>query len=580
MQGRKAFVKKLGNKKQWFTRGSCAALLALVLCARASFSQCYPEDNAYVFFHPAFANKNWAQTSYDSILIMPFDSMCGLAPAAFDICGDPQNATGVFIGQDRKLYLVTSAYSCPGGCTPCQLQYDDPVPVSLPGITLAQNSPLYLVKKQGVYGKDSVKVLVATSLKQALGLTISTASATVLKRDTLKLSALAGGQDIVRIQGEYDSVDGRDTAVWVLGARGLARRFPLPASGLPGAEAKRDVGTDTVYCVGNGYAGTSSGTIYKSNGGGAFSLDSKPCSDAIMYINAKGAAGKNGAFLEFTAGAWQYTKIGTADYIFANFTNRWDGAGVELVDASWKKTAVTYRDFPSRIASTSPFTYSQGMTYQYTTKVNEHIVVTMADPDNSFTDFQCTLNGGTMKNDGKYAILNIPGTSLCAKDSVRIASGVISLTLDTTAVTVSAQCKIGKYIPLCQSTSWKDYSFVNSRSWYNGDALVITAGTNQLTVRKGLSTVNLTGRDLLQEKQVSVSHRFAGGSLVFQVRQGTAQKLKKILLYNLRGQTVASLQGEKSATLSVPGAGACGMVYAKFVFSDGSIACRPIVLVR
>jgi hypothetical protein len=578
-------MRKVGKRKRGVIRGAVLALCAAAYLCGAAYAQCLPDDNAYVYFHPAFANKSWTQTAYDSILIMPFDSLCSLAPASFDICGDPQDATGALISQDGKLYLVTSSYVCEGGCTPCILQYNDPVAVSLPGITLAQRSPLYLVKKQSVWGRDSIKALVATSLNQVLGLTISTAGASVVKRDTLKMTALTNGQAVVRIQGEYDPQSGRDTAVWVLGARGLARRFPLPESGLSGAEAKRDVGTDTVYCVGNGYAGTSSGTIYKSNDGGAFSLDSKPCSDAVMYINTKGAVGKNGAFLEFNAGTWLYSKKGTSDYVFGNFTSRWDGEGVELVDASWTKTAVTYHNFPSRISSTSPFNYAQNMTYTYGNYSGMNVTVTLQDPDNSFSDWTCMLKRRSdgvldLKNDGKYTIQTIQGNSLCAKDTVRLASGIISFDLQSTSFTVSAHCMIGKYIPLCQSTNWKDYNFVNTKPWSIGDTIEIRTTTNFLKIIDSQVTSVPVSQRFLSAGGVAVSHRFINGSLVFAVTQGTAQKLKSILLYNLKGQQIASMKVDKSAILSVPGAGACGMVYVKFVFSDGSIACRPIVLVR
>jgi hypothetical protein len=573
------------NKKRFVAQWLVSAMVALLFFVGSAFSQCDPDQNAYMYLHPAFAGKNWAQTAYDSILIMPSDAMCGLKPALFDICGIADSAVGVFVTQDMKMYMVKTSYACDGGCTPCMLEYMDPVQIGLAGIAVSSTSPLYLPKNNAMYGNAIVKVLFATTQNQVLALSVSVANQSIVKRDTLKLSAFSAGQSVVRILGDYDTVTQKDLGVWVLGSRGLMRYFTL-ANDAWGNETKRDLAIqDTVFCVGSGYAGTSTGTLYKRNAGGAFVLDSKPVSSAITNIYAKGAVGKNGTILEFSGGTWSDRHAGTADYWYGNFTDRWDGAGVEVLDSNWVKTGITYHDFPSVIASTQPFAYVNNMTYSFNTFPSQAVTVTMTDPDNSYTDFGLTLATGdsiiNLKNNGKYTILNIPGSTLCPMDSIRLKSGIIVLTLAPSMVQVSAQCMRGQYIPLCQSYSWAGYQFLSSHIWNRDDTITFVTGTNRLRVVNSTVVATALNGGKMLYGTACVSCRMAGRSLVFTVMQGTAKRLDRIVLYDVKGQLLASIPVENHSCVTAPlGGNAPGIVCARYVFSDGSLSNKNIVLVR
>jgi hypothetical protein len=573
------------NKKRFVTQWLVSTMVAFLFFVGSAFSQCDPDRNAYMYLHPAFAGKNWAQTAYDSILIMPSDVMCGLKPALFDICGVADSAVGVFVTQDMKMYMVKTSYTCDGGCTPCMLEYMDPVQIELAGIAVSSTSPLYLPKNNAMYGNAIVKVLFATTQNQVLALSVSVANQSIVKRDTLKLSAFSSGQSVVRILGDYDTVTQKDLGVWVLGSRGLMRNFTLTNDAW-GNETKRDLAIqDTVFCVGSGYAGTSTGTIYKRNAGGAFVLDSKPATSAITAIYSKGAVGKKGTILEYSSGSWILRQFGTADYWYGNFTDRWDGAGVEVLDSNWVKTEFTYYDFPSAIVSTQPFAYANNMIYPFDTFPGQTVTVTMADPDNSYTDFRLSLTTGglsvNLKNDGKYTILNIPGSTLCPMDSIRLKSGAIVLTLAPSQVQVSAKCMRGQYIPLCQSYSWMDYQFLSSHIWNRGDTVTFATGTNRLRIVNGTAAVTALGHGKSLYGTASVSCRMAGRSLVFMVTQGTAKRLDRIVLYDVKGQLLASIPVENRSCVTAPlGGNAPGIVCARYVFSDGRLSNKNIVFVR
>jgi hypothetical protein len=575
----------LGNKKRFVMQWPIAVMLALLFFSGPVLSQCDPDQNAYLYLHPAFAGKNWAQTAYDSILVYPSDSLCGLKPALFDICGVPDSAVGVFLGRDRNMYMVKTAYTCDGGCMPCMLEYPDPLRISLSGMSLSPVTPLYLPKDPARYGNALVMVLFATIQKQVLALSVFVSNQSITKRDTLTLSALSAGQDIIGIKGDYDTVTKKDIGVWVVGTQGLIRYFPL-ANNVWGNETKRDLAIqDTVFCVGNGFAGTSTGTLYRRNAGGAFVLDSKPVSAAITNIYAKGAVGKNGTVLQYSGGVWTNRQFGTGDYRYGNFTNRWDGAAVELLDSTWAKTGYTYHDFPSTIASTQPFPYVNNMTYVYTSGLNQAVTITMTDPDSSFIDFRIDLvSYGTivsLKNDGKYTILNIPGNTLCPRDSIRLKSGTIACGLTNNNVSVSAGCMRGQYMPLCQSYSWTDYQFVTTHSWRRGDTVVVTTGSNRLRIANNASAVTALDHNTSLPGAGSIVPRQTGATLTFAIRQGIARKVIRIALYNVKGRLLASMPVDGRSSVTAPLMGnSLGIVYARYVFSDGSSSGQNILLLR
>lgn len=559
------------------TRWLIAVAFALSLFGVDSFPQCPLDSNGYVFFHPALKARNWLKAVYDSVDIL-FDNVCPLTPVRFDMCGSPAGAVAAFIAKSGDLYLSTSTYACFSGlCPRCVVEFAPPAKVDLGATALSQASPLYLVKNPA-YGADSVKALVKSASGQVLSLAVSTATGAVLKMDSLALSA-HGNQEILQINGEYDSLLQRDTAVWVLGSRGLARRFPLAGVQF-GPEVKMDIAVmDTVFCTFGPYAGTSGGVIYKRNNGNAFVRDTQVTAGAIYNIFDRGAVGSNGAFLELENGKWTYYKLGTADYRFGAVIRRASGTGVEMLDAQWKNYVFTYRDYPSNIAAPIPASrnYPGGQDMQITATIN--------DPDFNYSDLRITLNSGgsltNLKNDGKHTIDTIPADSFCVVDSLRLKGNIITLTFTVDSVKVAASCELGKKNVQCGISYWSNYGFISAKKWKTFDMVTLSAGAdNVVVVYNAAVTVTENRHALFPQRYASVSHGMVNGSLVFQIRQGTGQKLDRILLYDIRGRLIASMQAGKLSTISAPVSVACGMLYAKYLFSDGSSSHQSILLIH
>jgi hypothetical protein len=584
-------MRTMQKQKRQIIRGAAAAALGILFFAAYAFPQCNMNDNGYVFLHPAFANKNWGKAWYDSISIVLPDTLCAKKPVHYDICGPAASAVAVYSDSANALYLMKTQYRCPLPkplCTTCILEYLDPSQLALPAVALAQNTPLYLVKSP-LYGGDSVKVLVKNTQKKVVALALSTSSLAVLHIDTLATSALLAQQDIVRIQGAYDSINQRDTGVWLLGSAGLMRYFPV-ANGQWGSETKRDIAgvSDTVYCVYNGFAGTSSGSIYRKLGS-AFVFDNQPAAYAIMGIYAGGAVGNSGIFLDYNAGSWILRTLGTAHYRYGNFINRWDGSGIELLDDQWRRSAYTYRLNPSSISATSPsslmFWVNTGI-YQYKAASAENYTVTLKDPDASYTDFSIVLsNAGTninMKNDGKYTISTIPPDSQCTIDSLRLKSGSVGILLAPSSVQVTATCELGKRDGACPVARCMrvDYPFFVSHTWRVGDMLTITAGSDILRIGYNNVMTSNNGFAFSATGPGSVSHKISGRTVMFFVQQGITKKLIRIGLYNVAGQTLASIAVGNQTAITAPRIAGAGVVYARYCFSDGSSASQPLLLVR
>ncbi|HUI93828.1 MAG TPA: hypothetical protein VLX68_16415 [Chitinivibrionales bacterium] len=576
------------KRHKWHFAQCIAAALVMFFAAAFAYPQCNLNDNGYVFLHPAFANRNWGKAWYDSVSIVLPDTLCAARPVRFDICGPAAGAVALYSDSANGLYLMKTQYTCPQPkplCTTCILEYLDPLQLALPGVALAQNFPLYLVKSP-LYGGDSIKVLVKNTQKKVVALALSTSSLAVLHQDTLATSALLPQQDIFRIQGAYDTLNQRDSGVWLLGSSGLMRYFPI-ANGQWGAEAKRDLNavSDTVLCVDNGFAGTSSGSIYKRLGG-SFVFDNQPCPNiAIRNIYPRGAVCDKGTFLDYTGTSWNAFSRDTTNYFNGNFINRWDGFGVELLDNQWHRSAYTYRLNPSSISATQPaaakFYVNNGC---YRLNQPDSINVILQDPDASFTDFSIILNNaGTkvnMKNDGTYTISTFPPDSQCTLDSLRMKSGTLAFAFSMSSVKVYASCELGKRDVVCLKCIRADYPFVTSHAWSQNDTLTITAGSDVLKIANEMMSVTANGFAFSAADNGAVFYKIAGRSLMFFVHQGLDKKLVRINVYNVAGQMLASLAVGNQASVAMPHIAGAGVAFAKYHFSDGSSCCQQILLVR
>lgn len=585
-------MKRSIRKKASSVRRFVFAVGCMLLLAECAFPQCDPDSNGYAYLHPAFANRNWGKAAFDSLAVDISPALCALKPAQYDIAGPAASATAMFTTAANDLYMVQTQYECPSlkpPCTFCYLDYLDPVNVSLTGITLAQGTPVYLVKGPA-YGVDSVKLLVKNAQKNILSVSLSTKTLATLHVDTLKPAALLAGQEVFAICGAHDSTALRDTAVWLLGSNGLVRYFAIAAG--TWTETSFDLGAgvaDTVLCAQDGFAGTSTGSIYKHTGS-KFLLDNQPVTHGLTFVSSKGAAGRQGTFVDRVGNSWVSRPIGAADYRTANFIDRWDGRGVELLDAQWRRTAATYRLSSSRIDSAAPAALRDSvnrMPFAFDGTAPASFFVQLGDTDQSFTDvsFMLSSQGAkvNMKSDGIYTIGSIPPDSQCVIDSLRLKTGNLSIIATPLSIQISAQCELGERDLSCPVFKCMrvDYPFVSNHAWSLHDTLAITAGSDKVRIAydSSASVTALSGL-VPHGSAASVTHKQAGNTLVFSIKQGTARRLTRIALYNVSGKSLAVLDIGNRRSIAVPDIGSAGVVYAKYFLSDGTTSNTSILLLR
>jgi hypothetical protein len=125
-----------------------------------------------------------------------------------------------------------------------------------------------------------------------------------------------------------------------------------------------------------------------------------------------------------------------------------------------------------------------------------------------------------------------------------------------------------------------DYQFTASQAWIKGDTITLTTGTNSLHLFNNATVATVAGRETYNPEAGQVSCRQAGRLLVFSIRQGAGKNIDRIVLYNVKGQVLESISVDRRQSIASSTPAATGIMYVRFLFSDGSSSSRNIVLVR
>jgi hypothetical protein len=125
-----------------------------------------------------------------------------------------------------------------------------------------------------------------------------------------------------------------------------------------------------------------------------------------------------------------------------------------------------------------------------------------------------------------------------------------------------------------------DYPFVYYHSWRDKDTLVFLAGPDRFAIYNNTSSVTTVAGVFAGSGNLSIAHSLAGRELTFIIRQGVNTKLARIGLYNVSGQTLAMLDIGNRKVVTAPRIASSGIVYARYLFSDGSSSCQCIPILR
>ncbi len=179
----------------------------------------------------------------------------------------------------------------------------------------------------------------------------------LISRNNIKMSYLgtyelqASGKAIIKSFAVYNN------QWWIAGTGGVARLLTVTDSNQISEEIRDISSGETVMCYGDGFIGTSSGTIYRFDSTNGFVDEVQLCSDTLRYISNMFACGSNGAFLKHQGQhEWVYKKSGDTTYHMGHFPISFNSPHALLVDKKWQVHKVSYYklDLPTYLASTGP----------------------------------------------------------------------------------------------------------------------------------------------------------------------------------------------------------------------------------
>jgi hypothetical protein len=227
------------------------------------------------------------------------------------------------------------------------------------------------------------------------------------------------------------------------------------------------------------------------------------------------------------------------------------------------------------------------MPFAYDGSASAGFFVQLGDTDQSFTDVSFLLSHQgakiNMKSDGVYTIGSIPPDSQCVIDSLRLKTGDLTIIATSLSIQISAQCELGERDLSCPvfKCMRADYPFVSNHAWALHDTLTIAAGSDKVRIVYAYGSVTELSPGGPRGPNVGfVTYKHVGGALVFTIKQGSVRKLTHIALYNVAGQTIASLAVGNQPMVVTQGIVGAGVVYARYFLEDGTTSKASILLLR
>jgi hypothetical protein len=479
-------------------------LLTTALCALGLFmpgsisAQCVLDSSGYLYAHPYFAAKSWRVSLSEVDIALP-DTICALKPQTISYTNNSTANVCAFRAQSGSLYAA-NVVTAPASCFCCnpELQFGTPVRLILTGgIPLASGTPCYVVKEDDFPGNNFVIAAASASGRAVVLATVAKSGFGVTGIDSLQLSNTAGGRHIYFIGGDQDSATGSDKGIWIAGSDRLLRYFPY-ANGTWGAEQSFTIGAaDTITCVGGGYAGTWSGTIYRRTGAN-FVQDAAIASKPLRMISTSIAAGDNGTALWRNANGWHPVPAGTKNYRAVASLKQADGSSLQLLSDRWNDTIVTYADSPTVITRTVPDTVKKylnaGLMHYMQLGPPLTLSLIFHDQDSNESAPRATVFSSTNTNlndNGTYFLDKREPNRDCSSGKLVLADTVVTIKLWRDSVVYEASCQLGKVDLACNKCYWAPYTFHRVGQWRQGDRIVIKCGKDSLKISYPSTAVDI-----------------------------------------------------------------------------------------
>jgi hypothetical protein len=139
-----------------------------------------------------------------------------------------------------------------------------------------------------------------------------------------------------------------------LGTNGMFRRVSI-GDAAPSEADSLDIDTEAeLTALGGGYVGTSDGQIYSYTAGNPPLFEAQPTQLSINYINAGGAAGDSGLYLDHAGGAWEPYNFGDSNYIYYKKYAANSGTELSFIDSLHNPYTYTFINTPTYISNITP----------------------------------------------------------------------------------------------------------------------------------------------------------------------------------------------------------------------------------
>jgi hypothetical protein len=563
-----------------------AAIFLCIVIHMPVKAQCPVDSCRFIFTHSFFKGLMWDSAASRSDIYLP-NEFCTDKPAVFSVSKNTRFNTAVYISKGNKLYASNCEHYTPetGQCQVPWIEFYQPKEIPVSHITLSATTPLSVITENRS-SFDTARAAIRLSAAKVEILLVSTSNGFILDRDTVTVSQVKSGQSVAFIGTDFNESADIDTCLWITGSRGMIRKFKF-SNGTPGAETVLDANTeDTITCYGQGFAGSSTGSIYRLTSG-TFSLNGT-VGGAIRFISVTAAAGDNGTAAVNKSGVWQEVSVPEADYLHASNVLNKNGAGVQLLSNSWQYAFAVYADSPTRLFSAFPDTLAAYINDSAYLAVSDGIYnFALSDSDGNHTTpslIMHTISGDAidLTADGKYNFPQRDPHALWALDEIQPADSIISVSMTGYSVTVTKNCFVGNLDISCGIIQPVPYILETFHEGFDiYDTLVFAAGADTIRIvqLETMQTASRNHQNIIQNRFI-VAGRTIGGRTVISISQSDGD-ISEVSIFDAAGKTIGRFNPLKeSRKIEVTCRAASGMLFVHCRMGNGTVKVLPVPNMR
>lgn len=526
----------------------------LLVCTLATGVSAQPSYKTigYIFLHPFFNEVPWEATLFTSWLDAPELFEKQIASISFD--PSPENGTTIFTTAEDEWFLTSAPLANDSSlCGRPTIIFEDPIPLTMPEELSVVSQGPFCIQTADRSPSDSVYLL-CYSPHEVYRLHIHKPSGAISSVDTLS-PPLPDDGEITGIFYEPSSIVSTST-FWITGTLGFIAQLTVPDETITIYETES---TETFLCIGNGFAGTESGQLFKREETG-FVQNSTPSVHPIRSINGTIAVGDSGTILFLNDnGKWKSYATNNSNYRAGQLITSSAGTAVELLDESWNYSMIELFNTPTSIDSITPSSLMEYINneepYDLDSENVESFTLFITDKDANYSFPTVSIKSeetATVIGDSTI-IASYNPTAICTTSQTILYDSTINVSLRSDKITLSTSVRRSVYDAVCELWRWKMDQMTINASWSEYDTLCIILSEDTLQIYNTLSETTVL---------VSEYRRMTLSPTAIHLRTGNQQfnipvcgnTITELSLYTLDGHRLwrHALYPGKEAVITLP----------------------------